>query len=277
LRCIAEIAQEVGTPARIHLELETGGNRTGLPEDQLSDALRLLKRHARWIEFAGLCTHLAGAESIATQFRISKQLDAFAHARSVVAKRGMRARHYHVASSAAALAMPERAAMDLVRVGISSYGLWPSNDIYNLHLMRINRSRDNPLLRVLTWKTEVMHVKEVKKDQFVGYGTSYQASKDMTIAVLPLGYANGYPRETSNKGHVLIRGYKAPIVGLVNMNLFMVDVTRIPDVAVGDTVVLIGRQRNNVIPISSFSEFSSSLNTEFVCRLPSSIPRQVVR
>jgi alanine racemase len=106
---------------------------------------------------------------------------------------------------------------------------------------------------------------------------TYQAPRDMTIAVIPLGYANGYPREMSNRGHVLIRGKKAPVVSLVNMNLFTVDVSNIEGVEVGDEVVLVGRQRNNVITLRSFSEFTSALNTECVCRLPPSIPRKIVR
>lgn len=273
----AATAAELGRRARVHLEVETGGNRTGLPIDELPRAIQLLRKRADALDFVGCCTHLAGAESLATRFRIDRQLKAFDAVRRTLDRKGVKPRMLHIASSAAALVMPEIAAFDLVRVGVASYGLWPSPDVYNMHLMRINKTRDNPLTRVLTWKTDVMHVKSVKKDEFVGYGTAYQAAADMRIAVLPLGYANGYPRETSNKGHVLIRGYKAPIVGLVNMNLFMVDVTRIPEAAVGDVVVLVGRQRNNKINISSFSEFSSALNTEFVCRLPSTIPRTIVR
>jgi alanine racemase len=277
LRRAADVAAEVGVSAKIHLEIETGGNRTGLAPALLPEACQVLKRNAAHLHLTGFCTHLAGAESLATKFRIDRQRKNFEDAKKVLAKRDLKPEFFHIASSAATLVMPEVAAMDLVRVGIACYGLWPSTDVYNLHLMRLGKTRDNPLQRVMSWKTDVMHVKSVRKDEFVGYGTAFQASKDMRIAVVPLGYANGYPREMSNKGHVLIRGHKAPIVGLINMNLFMVDVTRIADVSVGDVICLIGRQRNNVIPISSFSEFSSALNTEFVCRLPTTIPRIPVR
>lgn len=277
LRHAAKIAGEVGKPARIHLEVETGGNRTGLPESDLAAAIQLLRRNDTTLRLAGFCTHLAGAETLATQFRIARQIRKFEAARRGLEKRNLKPERFHIASSAAALMMPEETALDMVRVGVASYGFFPSSDVYNLHLMRVNKTRDNPLRRVMSWRTDVMHVKDVAKDDFVGYGTTFQAERDMRIAVIPLGYANGYPRDMSNKGHVLIQGFKAPIVGLVSMNLFMVDVTRIPEVAVGDPVVLVGRQRNNVINISSFSEFSSALNTEFVCRLPSTIPRIVVR
>jgi alanine racemase len=272
----AEVAQRVGRPARIHLEIETGGNRTGLPLAHLPAALKLLKQHGDRLRFVGFCTHLAGAETLATRFRIEKQLTRFKESLKAL-KHRPRPELLHVASSAAALTMPEDTAYDLVRAGVASYGFFPSPDVYNLHLMRVNKTRDNPLKRVLSWKTELLHVKDVARDEFIGYGTSFQAERDMRIGIIPLGYANGYPREMSNKGHVLVRGFKARIVGLVNMNLFMVDLTQIPQAAQGDQVVLVGRQRNNVISVSSFSEFSNALNTEFVCRLPARIPRVVVR
>jgi len=167
--------------------------------------------------------------------------------------------------------------MDLVRVGTAQYGMWPSPDIYNLHLQQTGKNRDAPLKRVLNWKTDVMHIKEIKKDEFVGYGTSFQASRDMKIAVLPLGYSNGYPRTLSNRGEVIIRGKKAPVVGLINMNVFMVDVSHIEDVEIGDEVVLIGRQNNHVITIRSFSEFTNAINNELVSRLPDAIPRVAVK
>jgi alanine racemase len=276
LRKAAEVARSVGRPARVHLEIETGGNRTGLDRDLLADALDVFRAERSTLEFVGLCTHLAGTETLANRFRITKQLEVFRAVADKLRSRRTRPQLFHVASSAAALSMPETS-LDLVRIGVAAYGLWPSPDIRNLHLMRVKKAHDNPLLRVLTWKTDVMHLKHVKRDEFVGYGTAYQAPRDMTIAVIPLGYANGYPREMSNRGHVLIRGKKAPVVSLVNMNLFTVDVSNIDGVEVGDEVVLVGRQRNNVITLRSFSEFTSALNTECVCRLPPSIPRKIVR
>ena len=129
---------------------------------------------------------------------------------------------------------------------------------------------------MLTWKTDVMDLKDVAAGDFVGYGTAYRAARDMTVAVLPVGYSDGYPRALSNRGHVLIRGRKARVVGLVNMNVTMVDVTDLPGVDVGDEVVLVGRQKRNAISVASFSEFSSALNNEFVSRLPAAIPRTPV-
>ncbi len=274
LRKAISVAKKVDRPTRVHLELETGGNRTGLPTKKLSQAVALIRKNKRHIRFSGLCTHLAGAEALANKFRIVRQIKEFDRITAQLKKRRTKPQLIHMANSSAALSLP-KTTRDLVRIGVSAYGFWPSPDIYNLHLMRINKTRDNPLKRVLTWKTNIMHIKSVKKDEFIGYSTSYQATRKMKIAVIPVGYANGYPREMSNKGHVLIRGKKARITGLINMNLFMVDVTKIPGAKIGDEVVLIGRQNNNIITVSSFSEFSSALNTEFLSRLPTTIPRSV--
>ncbi|MBD3163097.1 MAG: alanine racemase [Candidatus Eisenbacteria bacterium] len=276
LRKAAEVARSIGGIASIHLEVETGGNRTGLDRSDLTEALRILRENPRHLRFAGLCSHLAGAETLAATFRIRKQIEQFEAIRKRVQKGRMRPEKIHLASSAAAITIPE-VAYDLVRIGTAAYGIWPSPDVQNLYLTRTTGRNANPLSRVMCWKTDVMHTKKVAKDEFIGYGTSFQAPREMRIAVMPLGYANGYPREMSNRGHVLIRGRKAPVVGSVNMNMFIVDITHIPGVRVGDEVVLIGRQKSNVISLRSFSEFSSALNNEFVSRLPAAIPRQVVR
>lgn len=274
IRLAVEAARKLSKKAIIHLEVETGGNRTGLPMEQMPEALDLLKKHHQYIDFRGLCTHLAGAETLASHFRIRRQMvrynEFYDLAQQMHCSPGLR----HIASSAAALTIPE-ARMDLVRIGIALYGLWPSPDVYNMHLLEVNRMSDNPLHRVMSWKTDIMHIKEVKEGEFVGYGTSYQAAGDMKVAVIPLGYANGYARSLSNKGFVLIRGKRANICGLINMNLFMVDVSHIPRVRVGDEVVLIGKQKKNSITISSFSDFANQLNNELMSRLPGDIPRQI--
>lgn len=274
LELTARVAREVGRPARAHLEVETGGNRTGLPEDDLADAIALLKREKQNVHFAGVCTHFAGIESLANQFRIQRQRQRF----EAVLKRLRSTRcipeSVHAGCSAAALAYPETA-MDMVRVGTAQYGMWPSPEVSTMVQQTLGRS--GLLHRVMSWKTDIMHVKKVRQDDFIGYGTTFQAPRPMTIAVLPVGYSNGIPRALSNRGHVLVRGRKAPIVGAVNMNVFMIDITHIPDVVVGDEVVLVGKQKNNSISLRSFAEFDNVLNNEFVSRLPAAIPRVVVR
>jgi len=269
------VARQLGRPARVHLEVETGGNRNGLTAGPFDEALRLIRDHPSELSFEGLATHFAGIESLANRFRIVRQQQRFAAFEQRTHAAGVHPKLRHVACSAAALAFPETV-MDMVRIGTAQYGFWPSPDVYNVHLMQTGKEHDNPLKRVLTWKTDVMDLKDVSAGDFVGYGTAYQASRDMVVAVLPVGYSDGYPRALSNRGHVLVRGRKAPIVGLVNMNVTMVDVTDVPAVDVGDEVVLVGRQKHQAISVASFSEVSSALNNEFVSRLPAAIPRVAV-
>lgn len=270
-----EIASKLGKPALIHLEVETGANRTGIELAKLAEALSIIQRERRHLKLVGVCSHLAGAESIANKFRIDKQIHVFEKIKQRLARRSTQPL-FHLASSAAALSRPD-SRHDLVRVGTMVYGLYPSPDIHNMMLLSATRSDDVRLRRMITWKTDVMQVRRVDQGEFVGYGTSYQAPRDSLIAVVPIGYGNGYPREMSNRGNVLIRGRRAPIVGLVNMNMCFADVTNIPDVDDGDEVVLVGRQKKQEITIRSFSEFSSALNTEFLSRLPGSIPRWIVK
>lgn len=269
-------AKKVGKPAKVHIEVETGANRTGLPKDEFLKVLSFLKKNKEWLTFEGLCTHFGGAESSANQFKIDMQHKRYKDFLKQCKEKKILPNLRHIACSAAALAMKDTV-YDLVRIGVAQYGFWPSPEIYYTHLHQTNKSSETALKRIFSWKTDIMDIRPVKEGEFIGYGTSFQATHNMTIAVLPLGYSNGYPRALSNRGFVLIGGKKAPIVGLINMNLFMVDISHIKNVAVGDEVVLIGRQNHNVINVSSFTDMTQLLNNEMLSRLPAAIPRTVVR
>ncbi|MDF9800687.1 alanine racemase [Catalinimonas alkaloidigena] len=271
-----EAAKKLNKKARIHLEVETGANRTGLQDDEFPKALEFMKANQNFLIFEGLCTHFGGAESLSNQFKIDQQHKRYKAFIKQCRTKKLMPNYRHIACSAAALAMKDTV-YDMVRVGVAQYGFWPSPDIYYLHLQEVGKTSDKPLKRIFTWKTDIMDIRHVKAGEFIGYGTAYQATQDMEVAVMPLGYSNGYPRALSNRGHVLIGGKKAPIVGLINMNLFMVDITHIPDTKVGDEVVLVGRQKNNVINVQSFTNFTHLVNNEMLSRLPSAIPREVVK
>jgi alanine racemase len=275
LLLVKEIAQSQQSKAIIHLEVETGANRTGLPSEDFTKALEFLNENQEHIQFEGLCTHLGGAETLANKFKIDLQVKRFHAFLEECKKKQIMPNLLHIASSAAALAF-EETRFDMVRIGVAQYGFWPSPDIQFLHLQETKKSSENGFRRIITWKTDIMDLRKVKAGEFIGYGTAYQAFQDMTIAVLPLGYSNGYPRALSNRGQVLIKGKKAPIVGLINMNLFMVNISHIQEVKVGDEVVLVGRQKNNVINVSSFTDSTQLLNNEMLSRLPAAIPRQAV-
>lgn len=277
LPLVLESAKVLGKKARVHIEVETGANRTGMQANEFPEALTFLKRHQELIEFTGLCTHFGGAESFSNKFKITSQHERYRAFLKQCDKKKLLPKIRHIACSAAALAYPDTV-YDLVRIGVAQYGFWPSPDIYYTHMHETGNVSGGPSLkRIFTWKTDVMDLRNVVAGEFIGYGTAYQATQDMKVAVLPLGYSNGYPRGQSNRGYVLIKGKKAPIVGLINMNLFMVDVSHIGEVEVGDEVVLVGRQKHNTIHISSFTQLTHLLNNEMLSRLPAAIPRQVVK
>ncbi len=275
LPLVLENAKKLGIKAKVHIEVETGANRTGLPQKEFSKTLTFLKKHSDHLVFKGLCTHFGGAESFSNMFKINSQHQRYKNFLKECKQKNIMPEIRHIACSAAALAFKDTV-YDMVRIGVAQYGFWPSPDIYYAHLQEIGKQSDGSLRRIFTWKTDVMDVRDVDVGEFIGYGTSYQATQDMKVAVMPLGYSNGYPKAQSNQGHVLIKGKKASIVGLINMNLFMVDVSHIEGVQVGDEVVLVGRQGNNTINISSFTEVTQLLNNEMLSRLPAAIPREIV-
>ncbi len=279
-RWALDAARRTGHRARLHLELETGLQRTGLEPPELAQIVELLLANPRELVPEGVCTHLAGAESTANYLRIRQQIDRFMDKCGRLAEQGVTPRHRHMACSAAALSYPETV-LDLVRFGIAQYGFWPSPEARIHHLADQieaghGRPRD-PLKRILTWKSRVMSTKRIRTGEYVGYGNTYLTTRPTRIAILPVGYAHGFSRSLSNVGRVLVRGRRAPVVGYVGMNMTAVDVTDCPGVAQGDEVVLIGKQGRHEISVSSFSELSQFLNYEMLARLPADIPRVVVR
>ena len=165
---------------------------------------------------------------------------------------------------------------DMVRVGIAQYGFWPSRETY-MHILKNNQSfTKDPLIRVLNWKSEIMSTKWVGEGEFIGYGNVFMTSRKIRIATVPIGYTHGFGRNLTNAGYVLIKGERARVVGLVNMNMLTVEITDMPGAQKGDEVVIIGRQNGQEITVASFGEMSNNLNYEVLTRLPASIPREIV-
>ena len=265
-------------PARLHLEIETGLNRTGLQGADLELAVALIRDHPDHLHLEGTCTHFAGAESVNNYLRIQQQTERYHLGLTWLMQQGLDPGLRHVACSAAAFTYPH-AHLDLVRFGIAQYGFWPSKETQMSFLMKGDAwapQRRDPLHRVLTWKSNVINVKDVKPGQFLGYGTSYLTDRQQRIAAVPVGYAAGYSRRLSNVGRVLIRGRRFGVVGVVNMSMMLVDVTEGKDVEVGDEVVLIGKQKRLNISVASFSDAAGTLNYEALTKLDGRIPRTVV-
>ena len=278
LNAACKSASKLKMKPRIHLELETGMHRTGFSEKEMERLLRFLNRFRYQFQIEGICTHFAGAESINNYSRIRKQIRSFNSSVRKAKVEGIIPRYRHTACSAAVLRYPETV-LDLVRVGIANYGFWPSDELRMNHFLDSENKGvppEDPLERVLSWKSTVMSVNHVGANEYISYGTTYLTNRDTVIATVPVGYGYGYTRTLSNMGHVLLHGKRVRVVGSVNMNMLVIDVTDVKKPRIGDEVVLIGSQGNLNISVSSFGDMTNSLNYELLARLPSHIPRKVV-
>ena len=271
LRKLTEVANNK-TPAKCHLKLETGANRQGVTREQLPDFLALFSG-TRQLQLVGVATHFANIEDTTDHSYAEFQFQRYGEMKQMIEASGLPVSYYHMASSAAALLFPHTH-FNLARVGIALYGLWPSKETYLSYRMA---GKQNQILRpVLSWKTIVAQVKDVRKGEYIGYGTTYRATADLKIAVIPIGYYDGYDRQLSNSGHVLINGMRAPIRGRICMDIFMVDVTDIPDVRLESEVVLIGRSGDEVIRAEDVAGWANTINYEIVSRIGSHLQRRVI-
>ncbi len=278
LTAACKTAQRIKKKARIHLEIETGMHRTGFSEKEMEKMFRYVRRYSNHLTIEGICTHYAGAESINNYMRIRNQINTFNTTVKYARTEGIVPRFRHTACSAAVLRYPETI-MDLVRVGIANYGFWPSDELRMHHFIDSEKkgvAPVDPLDRILSWKSMVMSVNYVAAGEYISYGKTYLTNRDTTIATVPVGYGYGYTRTLSNMGHVLLHGKRVRVVGSVNMNMLVIDVTDVKRPRIGDEVVLIGCQGDLNISVSSFGDMTNSLNYELLTRLPNHIPRSVV-
>ncbi len=251
----------------VHLKIETGNHRQGITLDDLPKVSKDLKKYKK-IQVAGISTHFANLEDRINHQYALYQLKQFKKAIHLIEADGHAPHFLHCASSAAAILLPE-AHFNFVRIGIGAYGLWPSEKTEKAAA----RAGINITLKpALTWKSVVAQVKEVKKDSLIGYGCTYQMPKDGRIAVIPVGYYDGYVRALSGRASVIIRGKRAPVIGRVCMNLIMVNITHIPDVKLEDEVILLGKG----ITAEELGEWSKTINYEVTTRIGERILRSIV-
>jgi len=266
------IASMRGVTVGVHVKIETGTHRQGVLERDVPAFVARL-RDARALTLAGVTTHFANIEDSTNHDFAESQIAAFSRIADAIS--GLHPVPFlrHNACSAAVLLF-NRTHLDLARVGISLYGLWPSKETYVSCLERGKPSLD--LQPVMTWKTRIAQVKQVPDGEYVGYGCAWRATRTTKIAVLPVGYYEGYDRELSGLAHVLVRGKRAPLRGRVCMNMCMVDVTDIPAVALEDEVVLLGRQGDERITAEQLAAWRGTIAYEIVSRIHPSLPRVVV-
>ena len=246
-----------GRPIDVHLKVDTGMGRLGVPLGELSDFLRALRRFPS-IRIAGLMTHLSTADT--DREYVAEQLTRFAQARGLVRRFGHEPSVLHVANSAALFRHPETH-FDWVRVGLALYG-YPGSDAV-----------DAPLRPALRWRTEVLRIRTLQAGESAGYGRSFRASSETLLATIPVGYGDGLLRSASNRGHVLIAGVRCPIVGNIAMDLTTVDVSGVPGVAVGDEALLLGEQDGAVLDACDLAVAAGTIPYEVLTNVSRRVPR----
>lgn len=256
-------AAKVGQKAKVHIKVDTGMGRIGItPDEEGLEFVRFLMGHPE-LEVEGIFTHFAKSDE-EDKTSANHQLALFQNfIDRIQTELGLTIPVKHCSNSAAILEMPQ-ANMDMVRAGITTYGLYPSEEV----------SKDIvPLRAAMSLYSHIVYCKTIHAGQSVSYGGLFTAQKDTRVATIPVGYGDGYPRSLSGKGYVLIRGKKAPILGRVCMDQFMVDISEIPGVMEGDKVTLLGVDGTERITAEELGELSGRFNYEFVCDLGKRIPR----
>ena len=264
---LAAAAAKVGQKAKVHIKVDTGMGRIGItPDEEGLEFVRFLIEHPE-LEVEGIFTHFAKSDE-ADKTSANHQLELFQNfIDKIQTELGITIPVKHCSNSAAILEMPQ-ANMDMVRAGITTYGLYPSEEV----------SKDIvPLRAAMSLYSHIVYCKMIHAGQSVSYGGLFTAQKDTRVATIPVGYGDGYPRSLSGRGYVLIHGKKAPILGRVCMDQFMVDISEIPEAMEGDKVTLLGMDGTERITAEELGELSGRFNYEFVCDLGKRIPRVYIQ
>lgn len=263
LDSINRAAQNAGVIANVHVKVDSGMGRLGVPDDALPDFCEALSRFAN-IRVDGLLTHLASADDVAHQEFTRKQLRRFRVAVDLFRSRGIAPSYIHAANSAATFAF-EKSWGNMVRVGGSLYGF--ARDVFPSNI-------EVPELRpVMTLRSRILLLKNVAKGEPLGYGCTFETTRDSLIATLPVGYDDGYRRALSNRGRVILRGRFAPVVGRVSMDLTLIDVTDVPGATLDDEVVLLGSDGPLTISAEDIAEVIDTISYEVTCGISSRVPR----
>ncbi len=259
-------AAEAGEKITVHIKIDTGLSRLGFQvSKEAADEIAQIAAMPH-IVMEGMFTHFAKADA-RDKTMAKEQLERFQEMKCMLSERKVEIPLLHSSNSAAIIDMPE-ANMNIVRAGISLYGMWPSDEV---------QKEKMDLQPVLSLKSRIVFLKELEPGRTISYGAVYKTTKRQRIATIPVGYGDGYPRSLSNRGYVLIHGKKAPICGRICMDQLMVDVTHIPEAEEGDTVTLVGRDGTEHISMEEIGDLSGRFNYEFACDLGKRIPRVYVK
>ena len=264
-RQLSEAARAVGKRCKIHIKVDTGMSRIGLPCDDEGVRTALKIASYDMLDVEGMFTHFARADED-DKAPAKAQFSRFTDFADKCGREGLIPELLHCSNSAAILTMPE-ANLDLVRAGITMYGLSPSGE---------EITEPIKLEPAMSLKSSIVYIKELPAGREISYGGIYRTDKPTRVATIPVGYADGYPRSLSNKGYVLIKGKKAPILGRVCMDQLMVDVTDIPEACEYDEVILLGNSGGNSITAEDLGALSGRFNYELVCGISDRVPRKYV-
>lgn len=263
---LLRVAQDLGKPASIHIKIDTGMSRLGFDcSDSSVESILQIGTH-EWASIEGIFTHFASADDSDKTFTV-EQHKRFTGMVSDLERAGATFTMKHCGNSATGIDLPEYG-MNMVRVGIAMYGLYPSEDVGR---------GDVDLKPALSLHSTIASVRTLEEGMAVSYGSTYVAESDRRIATVPLGYADGYPRSLSSKGYVLVHGKKAPILGRICMDQMMIDITDIPEADYLSSVTLIGSEASMEITVEELGDISGEFNYEFICGLGKRIPRNYVR
>ncbi|MFZ1682742.1 MAG: alanine racemase [Candidatus Zixiibacteriota bacterium] len=271
---IGKIADKYKYPILTHLKLETGTHRQGFTDKELPSVAKIYKKYKFLSTPLGASMHFANIEDTTSHEYALYQLANFDRLVGVMKKLGIGPKLRHTASSAALLLF-DKTRFELVRPGLAVYGHWPSKETYLSY--RLQGKRNDILKPVLTWKTRITQIKSVPADSFVGYGCTYRTTAPTKLAILPVGYFDGYDRALSNQSYVLIKGMRAPIRGRICMNLMMADITDIKGVKLEDEAVLLGRVGRENLSAEQLGQWAGTINYEILARLSGEIPRITVK
>ena len=271
LKLVTEISRELKIKAQIHVKVETGTARLGMPPAEAVKVLNgSINNSAKHVDPVGVYSHFANIEDTTDHSFARQQLDMFNTMLKDVKNDGILK---HFSCSASALLFPETH-FDIVRIGISAYGFWPSKPTY---VSYIEKNKPAVQLKpVLSWFTKVAQVKSLEKGESIGYGLTYKTFSKSRIIVVPVGYYDGYDRKLSNVSTLIVGGAKAPLRGRVCMNMLMAEVSHIKNIKAGDRVTLIGVEGNEKITADDLAELAGSINYEIIARINPLIPRVVV-
>ncbi|MEY8347083.1 alanine racemase [Bacillus cereus] len=261
LKGLDEVAQRLGKKARIQLKIDTGMSRIGLQEEEVAPFLEELK-NMKHIKVEGVFTHYSTADEIDKTYT-NMQTNLFEKAVTTAKEMEIHLPYIHSSNSAGSMEL-SNTFQNMVRVGIGIYGMYPSKEVDNTVVS---------LQPALSLKSKVAHIKHAKKNRGVSYGNTYVTTGEEWIATVPIGYADGYNRQLSNKGHALINGVRVPVLGRVCMDQLMLDVTNAMPVHVGDEVVFYGKQGEEEIPVEEIADMLGTINYEVTCMLDRRIPR----